>query len=77
MRRDAIYYVMPVGDVWLVRAIGAPAQVYAKLEDALAVAEGLSARGARVRVLARASGEPALARTSPDHETDDVRSAAS
>jgi len=59
MRRDTVYYVMPVGDVWLVRAIGSAADVYPTYEDALAAAARLSARGACVRILARAAERPA------------------
>jgi hypothetical protein len=56
MKRDAIYYVMPMGEIWLVRAIGASAQAYPTLEEALGAAEQLAARGAHVRVLSRAPG---------------------
>ncbi len=59
MRRNTLYYVMPVGDVWLVRAIGSAADVYPTYEDALAAAARLRARGACVRVLARAVERPA------------------
>ncbi|HVJ95000.1 MAG TPA: DUF2188 domain-containing protein [Labilithrix sp.] len=72
MRRDAIYYVMPVGEVWLVRAIGASAQEFPTLEDALTAAEQLAAKGAQVRVLSRAAGTNVLrplARSAPRHET--------
>ena len=54
MKRDAVYYVMPLGEIWLVRAIGSAAEAYPTLEDALAAAERLAARGAYVRVLGRA-----------------------
>ncbi|MBX3206096.1 MAG: DUF2188 domain-containing protein [Labilithrix sp.] len=80
MKRDAVYYVMPLGEIWLVRAIGSSAEAYPTLEDALAAAERLAARGARVRVLSRAGSEsplPGLARASDDHAPDDLRSAAS
>jgi Uncharacterized protein conserved in bacteria (DUF2188) len=78
MMRDAVYYVMPVGGVWLVRRIGCSAEVYPKLEDALAAAERLAARGGRVRVLAHAGDTPlpGLARTSLPSEADDPRTAA-
>lgn len=65
MRRDAVYYVMPIGEIWLVRAIGSAADAYPTLEDALAAAERLAKRGACVRVLSRAGKEsplPSLAR---------------
>lgn len=55
MKRDAVYYVMPLGEVWLVRAIGSAAEAYPTFEDALAAADRLAARGAHVRVLSRAS----------------------
>jgi hypothetical protein len=64
MKRDAIYYVMPLGEHWLVRAIGSSAEAYTTFEAALAAAENLAARGARVRVLGRTdpqSGARALA----------------
>jgi hypothetical protein len=60
MKRDAVYYVMPLGEIWLVRAIGSSAEAYPTFEDALAAAERLAARGARVRVLSRASGHDPL-----------------
>jgi hypothetical protein len=65
MKRDTVHYVLPLGEVWLVRAIGAPAEVYPTLEDALAQAERLAMRGARVRVLSpeACSRGPTLART--------------
>lgn len=59
-KRDTVYYVLPVGDVWLVRAIGFAAESYPSLEDALAAAERLTASGACVRVLG----------TSPPRHTD-------
>lgn len=59
MRRDTVYYVMPVGEIWLVRALGSAAEAYPTYEDALAAAARLIARGACVRVLARASEPPA------------------
>ena len=93
MKRDAVYYVMPMGEIWLVRAIGSSAEAYPTLEDALAAAERLAARGAHVRVLSRAPAtpvlSPGLASTSTpvstvtkvsdvvDHESDPVRRAAS
>jgi hypothetical protein len=58
MKRDAIYYVLPMGEVWLVRAIGSAAEAYHSLEDALAAAERLAARGAHVRVLSRSDPPP-------------------
>ncbi len=54
MKRDAVYYVMPMGEIWLLRAIGCAAEAYPTLEDALAAAERLAAKGAHVRVLSRA-----------------------
>ena len=60
MKRDAVYYVMPLGEIWLVRAIGSSAEAYPTLEDALAAAERLAARGAHVRVLSRADQFHAL-----------------
>lgn len=62
MKRDAIYYVMPMGEVWLVRAIGSAAEAYPTLEDALAAAERLAARGAHVRVLSRSNAAPRYTR---------------
>jgi hypothetical protein len=61
MRRDAVYYVMPLGEIWLVRAIGSSAEAYPTLEDALAAAERLAARGAHVRVLSRATDRSSIA----------------
>jgi hypothetical protein len=60
MKRDAVYYVMPMGEIWLVRAIGSAAEAYPTLEAALAAAARLSARGAHVRVLSRAASAPEL-----------------
>jgi Uncharacterized protein conserved in bacteria (DUF2188) len=89
MKRDAVYYVMPMGDIWLVRAIGSSANAYPTLEDALAAAERLAARGAHVRVLSRAATSdplmPPLARTSivdraersVDEDSEEARTAAS
>ncbi|MBX3214800.1 MAG: DUF2188 domain-containing protein [Labilithrix sp.] len=79
MKRDAVYYVMPMGEIWLLRAIGSSAEAYPTLDDALAAAERLAARGARVRVLSRAgeSALPSVARAESELETDDVRSVAS
>ncbi len=78
MKRDAVYYVMPLGEIWLVRAIGSSAEAYPTFEDALAAAERLAARGARVRVLSRASGQeamsPGLASTTPPVSTTSVTS---
>ena len=54
MKRDTVYYVMPMGEVWLLRAIGSRAEAYPTIEDALAAAERLSAKGAQVRVLSKA-----------------------
>lgn len=68
MKRDAVYYVMPMGEVWLLRAIGSAAEAYPTLEDALAAAERLAAKGAHVRVLSRAGlvdGRPRIVRPSP------------
>lgn len=73
MKRDAIYYVMPMGEIWLLRAIGSSAEAFPTLDDALAAAEKLAARGAHVRVLSRAGREsalPSLARTSSDPEAN-------
>lgn len=73
MKRDAIFYVMPMGDIWLLRAIGSAAEAFPTQEDALAAAAKLEARGARVRVLSRSGREamsPGLARatsTASDH----------
>lgn len=69
MKRDAVYYVMPMGEIWLIRAIGSSAEAYPTKQDALAAADRLVARGARVRVLPRAGREsamPSLARTTFD-----------
>ncbi len=53
-----IFYVLPLGDVWLVRRIGSRAEAYPTKEDAVAAAWKLaSASGSRVRVLTR-SGLP-------------------
>lgn len=73
MKRDAIYYVMPMGEIWLLRAIGSTAEAFPTLDDAIAAAEKLAARGAHIRVLSRAgraSTLPPLARTSSDAEAD-------
>ena len=79
MKRDALYYVMPMGEIWLLRAIGSAAEAYPTFEDALAAAERLAARGARVRVLSRPGMTPvplSIARPStPDHAPE--RAAAS
>lgn len=88
MKRDAVYYVMPMGEIWLVRAIGSSAEAYPTFDDALAAAERLAARGAHVRVLSRASAHPVLSPglasttsvtsvASVDHDSDPVRRAAS
>lgn len=71
MKRDAVYYVLPVGKAWLVRAIGSAGNSYATLEQALAEAERLTSLGARVRVLSRPDAAPIsttrpLARTTDD-----------
>jgi len=73
MKRDAVYYVMPLGEIWLLRAIGSSAEAYPTFEDALAAAERLAARGARVRVLSRGSSShesisPGLSRTTMSSE---------
>ena len=73
MKRDAVYYVMPMGEIWLVRAIGSSADAYPTFEDALAAAERLAARGAHVRVLSRGGSSPvlpSLTRTSADQEPE-------
>lgn len=62
MKREKVYYVMPLGEVWLVRAMGSRAEAYPTIEAALAAAERLSARGARVRVLSGSAPVPPLAR---------------
>ncbi|MDF2695693.1 MAG: hypothetical protein K0S65_4076 [Labilithrix sp.] len=59
MKRNTVYYVMPLGEIWLVRAIGSAAEAYPTYEDALAAGERLRARGACVRILARATERPA------------------
>lgn len=72
MKRDTVFYVMPIGEIWVVRAIGSSAEAYPTEEDALAAAQRLRARGARVRVLSRAGQEtvmPSLARTSVEPTT--------
>ncbi|MBX3230600.1 MAG: hypothetical protein KIT84_00170 [Labilithrix sp.] len=53
MRRDTLYYVVPVGETWIVRAIGSAPERFPTLEQALSAAETLTARGANVRVLSR------------------------
>lgn len=58
MKRDRVYYVMPMGEVWLVRAIGSRAEAYPTAEDALAAAARLSAKGAHIRVLSRSERSP-------------------
>ena len=63
MKRDRVYYVMPMGEMWLIREIGSRAEAYPTVEDALAAAERLSARGAHVRVLSRARCPLPLAKT--------------
>jgi hypothetical protein len=81
MRRDAVYYVMPLGEIWLVRAIGSSAEAYPTLEAALAAAERLAARGAHVRVLSRADRSPAvvapLARATEKREPEEENTLAS
>ncbi|HVH47809.1 MAG TPA: DUF2188 domain-containing protein [Labilithrix sp.] len=80
MKRDAVYYVMPMGEIWLLRAIGSSAEAYPTLEDALAAAEKLASRGARVRVLSRqgnSSDPSSLARAGVDQEPERTRRAAS
>jgi hypothetical protein len=68
MKRDAIYYVMPMGEVWLVRAIGSSAEAFPTFEDALAAAERLAARGAHVRVLSRSTPAPRYTRPTDSSE---------
>lgn len=68
MKRGKVYYVMPLGEVWLVRGAGSRAEAYPTIEAALAAAERLSARGAHVRVLTqpgRAAPLPSLAKAAP------------
>lgn len=49
-----IYYVLPLGEVWLVRRIGSRAEAYPTKDDAVAAAWKMaSAAGGRVRVLTR------------------------
>ena len=55
MKRGVVYYVVPVGDRWAVRAAGSPAEMYRTLEEALAAAEDLTREGASVRVLRSAA----------------------
>ncbi|MDF2697554.1 MAG: hypothetical protein K0S65_5937 [Labilithrix sp.] len=52
MRR--IYYVMPVGDVWLLRDGERAPEVFPTFEEALAAAGRLMSRGSVVRVIGRA-----------------------
>jgi hypothetical protein len=78
MKRDTVFYVMPMGDIWLLRAIGSAAEAFPTQEDAIAAAEKLAARGARVRVLSRsgyATPIPSLAKA--PSATDPVQSVAS
>ena len=78
MKRDAVFYVMPMGEIWLVRAIGSTAEAYPTKEDALAAAQRLEARGARIRVLARPEPLlPSLARAPADQTTTALRRVAS
>ena len=59
MKRECVYYVMPMGDVWLVRRIGSHrAEAYPTREDAIVDAQRLAkaAGGAPVRVLERTMG---------------------
>lgn len=53
--REGTFYVMPLGDIWLVRRIGTRADAYPTKEDAIAAAHRLAAGGGHVRVLAKAS----------------------
>lgn len=69
MKRDAVYYVMPLGNIWLLRAIGSAAEAYPTYEDALAAADRLAATGARVRVLSP-SGRSDIARAMPEAEAE-------
>lgn len=53
-----VFYVLPLGDVWLVRRIGSRAEAYPTKEDAVAAAWRMAtASGSRVRVLTR-TGHP-------------------
>ena len=78
MKRDMVFYVMPIGDIWVVRATGSSAEAYPTEADALAAAERLTARGARVRVLTRAGTTantyPSLARTLGERKPERVES---
>jgi hypothetical protein len=51
--RDGMFYVMPLGDIWLVRRIGTRADAYPTKEDAVAAAHRLAAGRGHVRVLAK------------------------
>jgi hypothetical protein len=80
MKRDRVYYVMPMGEIWLVRAIGSSAEAYPTQEDALAAAKRLAEKGAHVRILSRAGREsvmPSLARASVDPGSGCLHSVAS
>jgi hypothetical protein len=56
--RDGLFYVMPLGDIWLVRRIGTRADAYPTKEDAIAAARRLAPSPGQVRVLARPSAGP-------------------
>lgn len=58
-----VYFVVPVGDVWLVQGGRAPTTRYPTFQDALAAAGKLVSRGSTVRVIGRAEERPALAQT--------------
>jgi len=58
LNRDRLFYVMPLGDIWLVRRIGTLADAYPTMKDAVAAAHRLAAGGGQVRVLTRV-GAPA------------------
>jgi hypothetical protein len=66
MKRNAVYYVMPIGEIWILRAIGSVAEAYPTFEDALAAAERVAARGGVVRVLGRAGEGPSLSKASDE-----------
>ena len=58
MKRNSVYYVMPIGEMWLVRRIGSGrAEAYRTRDDAVACAHRIAkaAGGAAVRVLERSA----------------------
>ena len=61
MNSEPVYYVVPVGEAWVVRAVGGIARHFGTLKEALACAEQSASRS-RIRVLTRSDTAPSSTR---------------